>query len=63
MQGWLRSSNYTYLGKAWVVWKPIREMILREDGEVGALGSRRGDEGGGFEEVGFGVEGLIGQLA
>ena len=55
--------NGTYLGKAWVVWKPIGEMILREDGKVGALGSGRGDEGGGFEEVGFGVEGLSGQLA
>lgn len=63
VQGWLSSSNSTYLGEAWVVGKPIGEMILREDGEVGALGCRRGDEGGCFEEVGFGVEGLIGQLA
>ena len=38
-------------------------MILREDGEMGALGCGRGDERGGFEEVGFGVEGLVGQLA
>lgn len=55
--------NVTYLGEAWVVGKPIGEMVLRKDGEVGALRSRRGNVGGGFEEVGFRVEGLEGLSA
>jgi len=41
------------IDEVWIVWKPVRKVVFRENGEMGALRSSVADEGDGFSVVGF----------